>query len=78
MHNLPLSLIQYPSGKFGFVGRVPAVLAYVWEDESDLQAAAQCGPGIARKIAERNGRTFSTRVWDTEAEAIAARTAAGF
>lgn len=78
MANLSLSVIRYPSGKYGFVGNVPAVLAYEWQDEGDLQAAKQCGPGIARKIAERNGRIFNTRVWATEAEAIAARAAAGF
>lgn len=64
--------IQFPSGKFGFVGRVPVALRFVYESEEDLKTAQICGEGFARKAAERNGRTFRTRVWDTEAEALQA------
>lgn len=65
-------VIRYPSGKYGFVGKVPASLAYEYESEGDLRAAQQCGPGIAGKIAAREGRVFRTRVWDTEEAALQA------
>ena len=48
--------------------RVPSSLAFVWDDERDLAAALQCGPGIAIKIATRNGRHFGTRTFTTLAE----------
>jgi len=70
-------LIQYPSGRWGFVGRVPQVLAH--EGDADLLDCARLsGPGLARKIAEREGRHFATLAWDTEAEARAAADAAGY
>ena len=75
--NCGLHIIKYPTGRYGFVGRVPAALAYQGSAD-DMQAAAQCGPGIARKIAERNGREFKTLAWDTEAEARAAAETLGF
>lgn len=77
MINAGLHIIKYPSGRYGFVGRVPAALAYAGTPE-DIQAATQCGPGIARKIAERNGREFRALVWDTEDEARAAANTLGF
>lgn len=77
MINAGLHIIKYPSGRYGFVGRVPAALAYSGTPE-DMQTAAQCGPGIAREIAKRNGREFRTLVWNTEDEARAAATALGF
>jgi hypothetical protein len=72
-----LHVIKYPSGKFGFVGHVPQVLAHEGSPE-DLETARICGPGLARKAAERNGRTFKTLVWETEAEAIAFAKSHGF
>lgn len=60
-----LTIIQAPSGRFIFVGNVPPALAFEWEAESDLDAALHCGPGIAKKIAERNGRTFKSRSYET-------------
>jgi hypothetical protein len=72
-----LHVIQYPTGRYGFVGRVPAVLAYRAAAE-DIAAALQCGPGIARRIAQREGREFITLSWATEAEAIAEAKAQGF
>lgn len=63
-------VIKYPSGKYGFVGKVPASLAYEYDSEADVVTALRHGPGIARKIAEREGRTFKTRVWDTEEAAL--------
>lgn len=72
-----LHVLQYPSGRYGFVGRVPQVLAFAGSAE-DLETARICGAGLARKIAERNGRTLTTMVWDTEAEAIAFARSHGF
>jgi hypothetical protein len=65
-------VIQFPSGKFGFVGKVPAALAFEYDSEADVAIAIQSGPGIARKIAEREGRMFRVRVWDTEVDAMRA------
>lgn len=63
-------VIQFPSGKFGFVGKVPVDLAFEYDSIEDVKAAQHSGPGIARKIAERNGRIFHTRVWDTAEDAL--------
>lgn len=67
-------LIQFPSGKFGFVGRVPVELAFVYDSVEDVKNAQHSGPGIAGKIAAREGRTFGTRVWETREAALAAAT----
>ena len=67
-------LIQYPSGRWGFVGCVPQRLAYDGSAE-DMATAALCGPGLAAKIAARHGRTFKVLAWDTEAQARAAAAA---
>lgn len=67
-------VIRYPSGRWGFVGKVPAALAY--EGDSDLiEIAIQFGPGIAQKRADREGRPFAQLSWATEAEALAAAAA---
>lgn len=71
------NLIQFPSGKYGFVGRVPVDLAWAYESIEDVKNAQHAGPGIAARIAKREGRTFSARVWDTDAEARAAALALG-
>jgi hypothetical protein len=63
-------LIQYPSGKFGFVGKVPVELAFEYDDIEDVKTAQIAGERIAKIIAKREGRTFATRVWDTEADAM--------
>lgn len=65
--NLPRnSLMQFPSGKWGFVGKVDAHLMYVTKEgttptEAQFRAAAQMGPGIVG---------LKTRTWHTEEEAI--------
>lgn len=64
-------IIQYPSGRFGFVGRVPAALAHEGSAE-DLETARICGPGLAQKIAARNGRSFATLTWASREAAQAA------
>jgi hypothetical protein len=76
--NLPLAVIQYPVGTFGFVGRVPSELAYICNDPELLQIALQHGSGLARGIAKKEGKIFQTRTWATRDEAIEAATAAGY
>ena len=66
-------LIQFPSGRWGFAGQVPAVLAYIRKDglpltEKDVDNAAIAGPGIAG---------LKTRSWATEDEAKRAARAIG-
>lgn len=63
--NIPL---QFPSGRWGFVGRVRGDLAYVQVDgttatETQLETARRCGPRLAR---------LKTRSFATKAEALAA------
>lgn len=65
-------LIQFPSGKFGFVGKVPVELAFEYDSIEDVKIAQHSGPGIAGKIAAREGRVFGTRVWDTKEAALQA------
>jgi len=75
---LPLILNETREGAWYFGGSVPAELAYETDaprgaarDEL-FQAAALCGPGLARDIAARRGFTFTRRTWPTETEALAA------
>ena len=68
------SLIQYPSGRWGFVGRVDAELAYVDAatggpaTPEQMKDARQFGPRLAR---------VKERAWDTAEEALAAARAVG-
>jgi hypothetical protein len=72
-----LHLTRYPSGRFGFVGRIPQALAY--EGDADMLAiATQCGPGFAERIAKRQGLTFRYLSWASAEEACAAAKALGF
>jgi hypothetical protein len=70
--NLPENEItQFPSGRWGFVGRVSAQLGYVRNDGSgataeELQNAVSFGPRLAG---------LKTRAWGTREEAEAAREA---
>jgi hypothetical protein len=58
-------IIQYPSGRFGFVGRVPAALAYEGSAE-DFETARGCGRngtvslnhGCPRATREENTASF--------------------
>jgi hypothetical protein len=58
-------LIQFPSGRWGFVGRVPATLAYICKDGStpskqQFENAHIAGPHFAG---------LKARAWDTRSEA---------
>lgn len=69
MSSLPNNnVIQYPSGRWGFVGSVCTDLCYMQQDGSpptnkQLDTARHCGPGFANLRA----RTFAT-----EADALQA------
>jgi hypothetical protein len=63
------NLIQYPSGRWGFVGKVPAVLAFINKETGEAPTDEQ--------VAKANsfGVRFSglkTRSWATKEEAEAA------
>jgi hypothetical protein len=67
--------IQYPSGRWGFVGHVPMQLAHTALDGSPLDTETanliqRHGPGMFKSKAK-------SVAFDTEAEAIAAATALG-
>lgn len=76
--NLPLSVIQFPVGTWGFVGRVPSDLAFVSDSEELTQIAIKHGSGIARDIAKKEGKTFRTRTWVTKEGAVSAAVALGY
>ena len=67
-YKTPPTVIQYPSGNWGFVGDVPAVLAYTDGDGNpptarQLDIARHCGPGFA---------SLKTRSWPTREAALLA------
>jgi len=69
----PLTVLQYPSGRWGFAGSVPVELAFEMKDGSALdpdqvRIALSCGPGFAKKM---RSRSWATR---EEAEAAAKAT----
>jgi hypothetical protein len=73
-----LHIIRAPSGRFIFVGAVPACLAVEASDADLIDTARHAGMGIARGIAAKRGGFIRTLSWDTEADARAAAVAAGF
>lgn len=70
--NAGLNVIQYPSGKWGFVGKVPVELAFEYSDIKYVDMARQHGLGIARPIAKKEGGFIDSRVFDTFEAAQAA------
>jgi hypothetical protein len=79
LKNMGLNVMKYPSGKYGFVGRVPAELAYIHADGSALTPSEQ------KDIAESQSPALTckkygikTRVFETEQQARFAATRAGF
>ena len=73
-----LHVIRYPTGRYGFAGKVPACLAFDSVHADDLETAARSGPRIARLIAEREGRSFTSLSWASSEEAQAYAAARGF
>jgi hypothetical protein len=74
-----LHVIKFPSGKFGFVGSVPVILAYIHEDghtptPSEFQDIVQSSfPAMTMKT-----YGIKTRVFETEQEARFTAARAGF
>ena len=67
------SILHTPSGRFAFVGKVPAPLAFTGYTEQDLDRAAHVGPGHAMRLAKLEGRPpFTTLSWPSREEAMAA------
>jgi hypothetical protein len=65
---LGLHVIKYPSGRFGFVGRVPGELAYIKPSgelltEQEFDTARHCGLGVLHLL---------TRTWDSRESAVEA------
>lgn len=69
-----LHVIEYPNGGFGFVGSVPAQLAYVSKE----------GESISNELIEKqmrlpaSYRSIKTRSWNTKQDAIEAAKQLGF
>lgn len=76
--NLPLSLIKFPSGKWGFVGHVPTELRFEYSDPKYLRTASDFGVGIAASIATREGGYIRTRTWESETAARMTASELGF
>jgi hypothetical protein len=73
-----LSVIQFPSGRWGFVGQVPEALAIESSNPELARVAKQCGMTIARAIAKRTSDIIRERVWDTKEAALAEAAALGY
>jgi hypothetical protein len=67
-----MRLIPTPNGRFAFVGKVPAGLAYRYSNPEYLDIAAQSGPGVAAGIAKREGGTFEAITFVDRADAESA------
>jgi len=77
--NLGLHVLQYPSGRFGFVGHVPMELAFQHEDgtapnEQEQKELVQAN--IPSMVCKKYG--LKTRTFATEQDAILAAWSAGF
>ena len=72
-----LHIIRYPSGRFGYVGRVPEILAMEGCAE-DAANAKVVGMTIAQGIAKRAGRTLKNRSFETYDAAVAFAQSHGF
>ena len=76
MPRYELSIIQYPNGKFGFVGSVPVEFAYVHKEGYEItpsearELATSSNPAMTAKRCGITTRAFNTR---QEAQFFAAR-----
>lgn len=77
--DLGLNVIKYPSGKYGFVGRVPTDLAYIkqdgstpTEDECKEIARSSFPAMVCKRLC------IKTRVFETEQAARDAALTAGY
>jgi hypothetical protein len=69
-----LNVIQYPSGRWGFVGRIPLSLAFAAPDGSPADPKEA---DIRRQFGGSFGRV-KARSWESRAAAIADAKALGF
>lgn len=60
-----LHIIKAPSGRYVFVGRVPACLAIEASSADLVEVAQMCGMTIAQRRAERQGGYIRARSWPT-------------
>ena len=61
--NLGLHVQKFPSGKYGFVGSVPASLLWIGEAK-DIEDARKFGAGLLKRAGK-----IQTRVWNTADDA---------
>jgi len=71
--NVGLSIIQYPSGRFGFAGKVPLHLAFEYSDMKYVDMARQHGLSLAQSIAKKEGGFITSRAFETREAAEAAK-----
>ena len=64
-----INVVQFPSGRWGYAGRVPDALAYFSSDPSYHADAKGFGVTIVQKRAEREGGVYKRVSFETEAEA---------
>ena len=72
LKNPALNIIQYPSGRWGFVGKVPHNLAFECSKQEYIDIACNHGVGIAEAIAKNEGGIFKSRSFETLEAAQAA------
>jgi hypothetical protein len=73
-----LHVIKYPTGRYGFVGRVPFALAYEAEGITPEEIAHAMAFTVAKAIAEKRGGYLKHKVWETKEAALAEAAAKGF
>ena len=69
-----MNVIQTPSGRWIFVGRVPTELAYSGEPAL-VKIALSHGASLAKRTAARTGLPFKALSWETREAAEQARLA---
>lgn len=72
--NVGLNVLQYPSGAWGFVGKVPVELAWTAKD------GGAADPAEVKKAAQFGARfgDVKTRTWATKEAAVADAQALGY
>lgn len=53
-----IKVTQLPTGKWGFIGKVPWSMAFDFEDIGDCRASKEMGFGRAQALAKKAGRKF--------------------
>jgi len=71
-------IIQFPSGRFGFVGVVPFALKFAADRITPAEVRACMSDTIARQLAEGRGGYLRLLTWATRDEALRYARARGF